>query len=160
MFEGNHLLANTCKDFIQKFIIYFEGWERNRFKCFLTYIHLDFFRFQPSKCFVISTETADIVNVAHGKQAEQSSIFNGHIATRGVDGNTNQDFSSYTCFETSNSTGTSNWWYVDLVNTYILTEVKMFNRLDCCCKLFVYFMPISTIFSYFNGTFHLTGFAW
>ncbi|XP_060559144.1 fucolectin-1-like [Ruditapes philippinarum] len=77
----------------------------------------------------------NVVNVAYNKKAVQSSVFKQHYAGKGVDGNADQYFSSsLPCFETFNSTGTFNWWYVDLQYTYIVKEVKMFNRLDCCAS--------------------------
>ena len=43
-------------------MIYFEGWEQKRSKCFFTYIHLDLFSSQPSICLLFKLDVSSIPN--------------------------------------------------------------------------------------------------
>jgi autotransporter-associated beta strand protein len=73
----------------------------------------------------------DLVNVAFGKTATQSSTRTAGGAARwAVDGNTSGTF-------TANSTTHSNteiqpWWQVDLGREHEIHQVQLFNRTDCC----------------------------
>ena len=72
-------------------------------------------------------------NLALGKPARQSSDLAIPVdlsAAKAVDGNTNGNFGasslSHTDFDASA------WWEVDLTGNYALTDVRVFNREDCC----------------------------
>ena len=72
-------------------------------------------------------------NLALGKTAQQSSELAVAVdlsAANAVDGNTNGNFAagslSHTDFDSEP------WWEVDLGSNYSLTEVRVFNREDCC----------------------------
>jgi len=72
-------------------------------------------------------------NLALGKPARQSSDLAIPVdlsAAKAVDGNTNGNFGaaslSHTDFESSA------WWEVDLTGNFSLTDVRVFNREDCC----------------------------
>ncbi|XP_053392862.1 fucolectin-1-like [Mercenaria mercenaria] len=84
---------------------------------------------------VATVVTAD-TNVALGKPAKlyyacphPNMTDTGYKA---VDGNTNQTMMGNSCFETGPNL--SNWWYVNLGKIYEITEVKLYNRIDCCSE--------------------------
>ncbi len=70
-------------------------------------------------------------NLARGKQASQSSTSqwsNANDAQGAVDGIINGSYA----FHTNNERNP--WWQVDLGDRAELTEVRIFNRLDCCAE--------------------------
>ncbi|XP_006818466.1 uncharacterized protein LOC102808061, partial [Saccoglossus kowalevskii] len=70
-------------------------------------------------------------NVAIGKTAMQSSDWSAsYPASNGVDGNTNTNWNSGSC--TSTKDNQNAWWKVDLGGNYLVHEVIVTNRLDCC----------------------------
>uniref|UniRef100_A0ABM0MTL4 Pentraxin fusion protein-like n=1 Tax=Saccoglossus kowalevskii TaxID=10224 RepID=A0ABM0MTL4_SACKO len=72
-----------------------------------------------------------LVNVAIGKTATQSSDWSAsYPASNAVDGNTNTDWYSGSC--TSTKDNQNAWWKVDLGGNYLVHEVIVTNRLDCC----------------------------
>jgi len=70
------------------------------------------------------------INVAQNRTATQSSNLVGGVAGRAVDGNTNGDwnYSSVTHTDYNNQ----GWWEVDLGSVQSLSNVKVWNRTDCC----------------------------
>lgn len=71
------------------------------------------------------------VNLARGKHASQSSTSSwsrANDAEGAVDGTINGGYG----FHTENERNP--WWQVDLGNHASLTEVRLFNRLDCCAE--------------------------
>ena len=68
----------------------------------------------------------EVVNVAAGKAATQSSTWGGISASNAVDGNTNGNYFSHTDYNNQA------WWQVDLGASYSLEEIKIWNRTDCC----------------------------
>lgn len=69
-------------------------------------------------------------NVALGGVAYQSSNPYGWGPELAIDGNTCGDFS---CGSTTHTDLDSPaWWYVDLLSTYVLSEIDIWNRTDCC----------------------------
>lgn len=77
-----------------------------------------------------SLRKLQIVNVAKDKPAKQSSQYGNYEASRAVDGNTNGHNSEGSITHTKS--GDNPYWQVDLVGTYRLDEIKIFNREDCC----------------------------
>ncbi|MEO1012570.1 MAG: discoidin domain-containing protein, partial [Bacteroidota bacterium] len=69
-------------------------------------------------------------NLALYKNVSQSSDYNGEIAEKAVDGITdgNRDNGSVTHTEIEDNP----WWRVDLGQEYGITEVRIYNRTDCC----------------------------
>lgn len=74
------------------------------------------------------------VNLAVGKPTRQSSVYRGtglkHDSDLGVDGQTGpfpqpQGLVMTNCEDNS-------WWQVDLEGVHTLTEMRVFNRSDCC----------------------------
>jgi F5/8 type C domain len=70
-------------------------------------------------------------NVAKGKTAKQSSpgVYDGPAA-RAVDGNTSGDWSANSVTHTDDESNP--WWEVDLGKVYNISEIKIWNRTDCC----------------------------
>jgi len=77
------------------------------------------------QCFV------DGPNKALGKPATQSSEGWGGNPERAVDGNTNGQWGAGT---TTHTNGAPSWWEVDLLDTFDITEIVLWNRLDCCSE--------------------------
>ncbi|XP_077866770.1 uncharacterized protein LOC102809222 [Saccoglossus kowalevskii] len=72
-----------------------------------------------------------LVNVAFGKTATQSSDWSASFpASNAVDGNTATNWGSGSCTSTTNEQGA--WWKVDLGANYLVYEVIVTNRQDCC----------------------------
>jgi CheY-like chemotaxis protein len=70
-------------------------------------------------------------NVALGKPARQSSVFEGYaVANLANDGNTNGHFGYGSVTATNIDLGA--WWEVDLGEVYEVSEVVIYNRTDCC----------------------------
>ncbi|XP_050394367.1 fucolectin-6 [Patella vulgata] len=84
---------------------------------------------------VISTLVGCIIadlNIALRKPTAQSSNFNHHLApvsTRAVDGNTDGNYDHGSCTHT-NGADTSQWWCVDLLHIFNITNIKIYNRVD------------------------------
>ena len=80
---------------------------------------------------VVCSQTISLGNVAMGKTATQSSVANGGIASRAVDGNTDGRAVWNSVTETAGSDNNP-WWQVDLGKTYSISLVEIWNRTDCC----------------------------
>ena len=64
--------------------------------------------------------------------ASQSSTgWNGE-AGRGVDGNTNGDYSANSC--THSEGAKDNWWMATLAENSAVSKVVIHNRVDSCCS--------------------------
>jgi hypothetical protein len=72
---------------------------------------------------------AAAVNVAPAGTASQSSTAFGGIASHAIDGNTNGNHSAGSVTHTDVEQG---WWQVQLDHLYIVSEINVFNRTDCC----------------------------
>ncbi|XP_041361191.1 uncharacterized protein LOC121377317 isoform X2 [Gigantopelta aegis] len=69
-------------------------------------------------------------NWAKGKVASQSTTFQSNSARHAIDGN-------FFCeadvpFSETNVNDQNPWWMVDLLSTFSITAVKLYNRADCC----------------------------
>jgi len=51
-------------------------------------------------------------------------------APNAVDGNTDGNFYNNSIFHSA--VGSGGWWYVDLGQTYDVTQIDLWNRTDCC----------------------------
>ncbi|KAL4223746.1 hypothetical protein ACF0H5_017212 [Mactra antiquata] len=72
---------------------------------------------------------AKVLNVALKKPASMSSSSLDRVASRAVDGNTNQDFfDGNSCFHTL--VEANPWWRVDLGNDYYIAYAVLYNRMD------------------------------
>ncbi len=69
-------------------------------------------------------------NVAKGKSATQSSDFEGAVAARAVDGNTNGAYGAGSVSHTRSEANA--WWQVDLGAQYAISRIRLWNRTDCC----------------------------
>lgn len=80
------------------------------------------------------TVIAPASNVSQGKHATTSSVYGGTncnpMAPLAVDGNTNGNYNACTMTHTNNEA--QPWWRVDLLGTYTLSRIVLWNRTDCC----------------------------
>lgn len=79
-----------------------------------------------------TSSTSSYQNVALRGTAAQSISENNILsaAHNAIDGNRNSDFRAGSC--TLTSAQMSPWWRVDLLQSYTITSVTIFNRGDCC----------------------------
>ncbi|XP_053387417.1 fucolectin-6-like [Mercenaria mercenaria] len=79
---------------------------------------------------------ANLKKVPAGKPAYQSSLYTNNskfAASKAVDGNTNTNMDTGSCFHTE--TNRTNWWYVDLQQTYRqIRKIELYSRTDCCAE--------------------------
>jgi hypothetical protein len=84
--------------------------------------------------FVVSiSSTSDLLNLAEGKTATQSSTLSGYPvagASNAVDGNTDGDF--YNGSVTHTNLDANAWWQVDLGTSAAVSSISIWNRTDCC----------------------------
>ncbi|MGB0386541.1 MAG: lamin tail domain-containing protein [Ardenticatenaceae bacterium] len=84
----------------------------------------------------------DLGNVALGKVATQSSTGFGGVPSRAVDGNPDGVYNNGSVTHTNNEANA--WWEVDLGLAYPITEIKLYNRTDCCShRLSNYYLIVS-----------------
>jgi RHS repeat-associated protein len=69
-------------------------------------------------------------NLALGKPTTQSSTEWGGVASRAVDGNTSGNWNDGSVTHTG--TEGAPWWQVDLGSVQQLSDIKVWNRTDCC----------------------------
>jgi Secretion system C-terminal sorting domain/F5/8 type C domain len=69
-------------------------------------------------------------NIAYLKNTSQSSTGYDGIASKVVDGNINGNWAGQSISHTLLSN--SPWWRVDLANNYLIDEIRIYNRTDCC----------------------------
>ncbi len=70
------------------------------------------------------------VNLALGQAAAQSSVLDGAVPSRAVDGNTNGNWSGGSVTHTN--LNQDPWWQVDLGVVDSIASVDVWNRTDCC----------------------------
>ncbi|MCB9220104.1 MAG: discoidin domain-containing protein [Ignavibacteriales bacterium] len=74
----------------------------------------------------------DPTNIAQFKPTQQSSVFEAAHSNRAVDGNTDGNWENRSV---SHTNGESNpWWQVDLLQSYDISEIIIYNRTDCCSE--------------------------
>ena len=73
-----------------------------------------------------------VLNVAAGKAPMQSSVADGGIPQRAVDGSTSTRFDLSTCSLTE--VEKSPWWYVNLLEPYMVQLVRIDFGQSCCGK--------------------------
>ena len=71
-----------------------------------------------------------VLNVAAGKAPMQSSVADGGIPQRAVDGSTSTRFDLSTCSLTE--VEKSPWWYVNLLEPYMVQLVRIDFGQSCC----------------------------
>ena len=81
---------------------------------------------------MLFTILASDENLALNRPTWQSSNYSNQqgLSKKAVDGNRNTDFFSHSCTQTHKEWGA--WWMVELDREYIVTEVLITNRGDCC----------------------------
>jgi len=80
----------------------------------------------------ISSVPTQLINLALKKPAMQDSVCSNGNAERAVDGNTNGYWNGGSVTHTCK--GTNRYWIVDLEDDAVISEIKIYNRLDTCCK--------------------------
>lgn len=68
--------------------------------------------------------------LSQGKPTSSSRTGWSGSSGRAVDGNTSGRYGSNSCTHTHSDQGA--WWEVDLGAEYVIHEVKIWNRIDCC----------------------------
>lgn len=71
-------------------------------------------------------------NLALGKTAQQSTTANDWVAARATDGNTDGVFGNNSVTHTAGDA--QPWWQVDLGSYSDITQIKIWNRTDCCME--------------------------
>ena len=72
-----------------------------------------------------------VSNVATNGTATQSSTWSGYGADRAIDGDTNGSWPAGSVTHTNDSES-EKWWEVDLGQSYTISEIRIWNRTDCC----------------------------
>ncbi|XP_072029155.1 scavenger receptor cysteine-rich type 1 protein M130-like isoform X2 [Amphiura filiformis] len=69
-----------------------------------------------------------------GLHAMQSSIADGGVPNRAIDGNTNPNAAAGSCIKTGGDRGwdTPAWWGIDFETTKCIARIDIRNRRDCC----------------------------
>ncbi|XP_055957092.1 cell death abnormality protein 1 isoform X2 [Patella vulgata] len=85
-------------------------------------------------CLLISSHVYFVLgsgsfNVALNKPTWQSSTYRSGVSSRAVDGNTNQRWYGNSCTETNNNKARE-WLCVDLKQSFDISSMKIFNRID------------------------------
>lgn len=73
-----------------------------------------------------------VIDVAVGKAPMQSSLSGNGIPQKAIDGSTSTFFNPDTCSMTQ--TERSPWWYVNLLEPYMVQLVRLDFGTACCCK--------------------------
>ena len=76
--------------------------------------------------------TISVLNVAAGKAPMQSSVAEGGIPQKAVDGSTSTFYDGATC--TLTEVERSPWWYVNLLEPYMVQLVRIDFGQSCCGK--------------------------
>ena len=71
-----------------------------------------------------------VLNVAAGKAPMQSSVVDGGIPQKAVDGSTSTFFDEKTCSLTD--VERAPWWYVNLLEPYMVQLVRIDFGQSCC----------------------------
>ncbi len=70
---------------------------------------------------------AGLINVALGKPASQSTTMGSFVAANAVDGNLNNFTHTW-----GNASDANPWWQVNLGGGYLIQQISLENRRDCC----------------------------
>ncbi|XP_076320035.1 uncharacterized protein LOC143230409 [Tachypleus tridentatus] len=73
-----------------------------------------------------------VLNVAAGKAPMQSSVIGQGIPQKAIDGSTSTFFSAGTCTMTEAQSGKASWWYVNLLEPYMIQLVRVDFGISCC----------------------------
>ena len=73
-----------------------------------------------------------VLNVAAGKAPMQSSVLDGGIPQKAVDGSTSTFYDPNTC--TLTEVERAPWWYVNLLEPYMVQLVRVDFGQSCCGK--------------------------
>ena len=98
----------------------------NNFKKFLKLFIL------INKYFINFSFLFTVLNVAAGKAPMQSSVLDGGIPQKAVDGSTSTFYDPNTC--TLTEVERAPWWYVNLLEPYMVQLVRVDFGQSCCGK--------------------------
>ena len=90
-------------------------------------------KFQSTSCHIDLICFVTVLNVAAGKAPMQSSVADGGIPQKAVDGSTSTFFDDSTC--TLTDVERAPWWYVNLLEPYMVQLVRIDFGQSCCGKL-------------------------
>lgn len=79
---------------------------------------------------IVGTANATLINVALDGTATQSSTYPGGDASNAIDGDTNGAWTGGSVSHTQNDMPA--FWEVDLGSTFLIENIWVWNRTDCC----------------------------
>ncbi len=85
---------------------------------------------QPTDCEGYFENACRPGNVATDGQAKQVSTFQGAVASRAIDGNTDGNAANNSVSGTL--AGFQNWWSLDMILPQDVHKIRIWNRTDCC----------------------------
>lgn len=106
--------------------------EKDIFKCILSILYQWMAITLPitQVCFLTTEEF--LPNIAKSKSTTSSSVYH-YQPSVAVDGDLTATWSSESCFHVAYD-DFSPWWQVDLLDNYVIVEVRVTGREDCCRK--------------------------
>ena len=81
---------------------------------------------------VIDQSGPSVTNLALHKRTVQSTTILDGASSRAVDGNTSGVWTENSV--THSALGPGNWWMVDLGEEYLIQNIHIYNRTDCCSE--------------------------
>ncbi|CAC5403963.1 unnamed protein product [Mytilus coruscus] len=72
-------------------------------------------------------------NIALKKPTKLSSIFEQYNSSYALDGDrSDRSNGDFICAHSDSLDNQQSWWAVDLLNVYVINDIDMFGRTDCC----------------------------
>ena len=102
-----------------------------------------------TQCFIFASEGN--FNIAQGKPASQSGVYNVHNAGKAVDGNFTNPYVNGGCAAPQKDTqdiGGRTYWYVDLGQAYSIGRVTLYVHDDPGCSCLRKFLLLSRLEHY------------
>ncbi|MBK7342092.1 MAG: hypothetical protein IPJ06_02595 [Saprospiraceae bacterium] len=87
----------------------------------------------PKDCILYYENDCRPGNMTAGGLAKQTSTYQGAVASRAIDQNTDGDFANGSV--TSTLAGFQNSWTLAMANTLPIEQIRVWNRTDCCDDL-------------------------
>ncbi|XP_052063064.1 fucolectin-like [Mytilus californianus] len=80
-------------------------------------------------------------NIALKKPTKLSSVFEQYNSTYALDGDRSDRsiHGDFICAQSDSVANQQSWWAVDLQNVYVINDVDIFGRTDCCYDAFANF---------------------
>ena len=99
-------------------------------------------------CVAVRPEAAMPPNLARGKPTTQSSTYQTYHSDKAVDGRKANALRENSCAHTGTQKGP--WWQVDLKAVYVIRQVFIKSRGDCCGQ-FIY--GVVNLLCFFSSTY-------